>query len=144
MKIFRFMSYKEFEKYMNGENLYNNTKHKAKTNSIGFCFFDINDFSPEFAWRFLKGAIFPDICVVFEVDETLLRKGYGIYSDPNKTLYELMNFIPKMIRVSEYCTENYNKEVFKLVKYTTNKLNFLENYKKLPVNPLFLYVCNQI
>lgn len=129
MKIFRFMSYKEFEKYMNGENLYNNTKHKAKTNSIGFCFFDINDFSPEFAWRFLKGAIFPDICVVFEVDETLLRKGYGIYSDPNKTLYELMNFIPKMIRVSEYCTENYNKEVFKLVKYTTNKLNFLKNYK---------------
>lgn len=116
MKIFRFMSYKEFEKYMNGENLYNNTKHKAKTNSIGFCFFDINDFSPEFAWRFLKGAIFPDICVVFEVDETLLRKGYGIYSDPNKTLYELMNFIPKMIRVSEYCTENYNKEVFKLMK----------------------------
>lgn len=129
MKIFRFMSYKEFEKYMNGENLYNNTKHKAKTNSIGFCFFDINDFSPEFAWRFLKGAIFPDICVVFKVDETLLRKGYGIYSDPNKTLYELMNFIPKMIRVSEYCTENYNKEVFKLVKYTTNKLDFLENYK---------------
>lgn len=129
MKIFRFMSYKEFEKYMNGENLYNNTKHKAKTNSIGFCFFDINDFSPEFAWRFLKGVIFPDICVVFEVDETLLRKGYGIYSDPNKTLYELMNFIPKMIRVSEYCTENYNKEVFKLVKYTTNKLDFLENYK---------------
>ncbi len=123
------MSYEEFEKYMNGKNLYNNTKHKAKTNSIGFCFFDINDFSPEFAWRFLKGAIFPDICVVFEVDETLLRKGYGIYSDPNKTLYELMNFIPKMIRVSEYCTENYNKEVFKLVKYTTNKLNFLENYK---------------
>ncbi len=129
MKIFRFMSYKEFEKYMNGENLYNNTKHKAKTNSIGFCFFDINDFSPEFAWRFLKGAIFPDICVVFEVDETLLRKGYGIYSDPNKTLYELMNFIPKMIRVSEYCTENYNKEVFKLMKYTTNKLDFLKNYK---------------
>lgn len=129
MKIFRFMSYKEFEKYMNGENLYNNTKHKAKTNSIGFCFFDINDFSPEFAWRFLKGAIFPDICVVFEVDETLLRKGYGIYSDPNKTLYELMNFIPKMIRVSEYCTENYNKEVFKLVKYTTNKLDFFKNYK---------------
>lgn len=123
------MSFEEFEKYMNGENLYNNTKHKAKTNSIGFCFFDINDFSPEFAWRFLKGAIFPDICVVFEVDETLLRKGYGIYSDPNKTLYELMNFIPKMIRVSEYCTENYNKEVFKLVKYTTNKLNFLKNYK---------------
>lgn len=129
MKVFRFMSYEEFEKYINGKNLYNNTKHKAKTNSIGFCFFDINDFSPEFAWKFLKGAIFPDICVVFEVDETLLKKGYGIYSDPNKTLYELMNFIPKMIRVSEYCTENYNKEVFKLVKYTTNKLDFLKNYK---------------
>lgn len=129
MKVFRFMSYEEFKKYMNGESLYNNKKHKAKTNSIGFCFFDIKDFSPEFAWGFLKGAIFPDICVIFEVDETLLRKGYGIYSDPNKTLYELMNFIPKMIRVSEYCTEKYNKETFKLVKYTTNKLVFLRNYK---------------
>lgn len=129
MQIFRFMSYEEFDKYMKGENLYNNTKHKAKTNSTGFCFFDLNDFRPEYAWRFLKGAIFPDICVVFEVDKSLLRKGYGIYSDPNKTLYELMNFIPKRIEVTEYCTAKYNNKNFKIVKHTINRLNLLQNYE---------------
>lgn len=129
MKVFRFMSNEEFEKYMNGENLYNNTKHKSKTNSIGFCFLDLNDFSPEFAWRFLKGAILPDICAVFEVDKSLLRKKYGIYSDPNKTLYELINFIPKMIKISEYCTGKYNKKTFRLIKYSTNKLDILKNYE---------------
>lgn len=128
MQVFRFMSKNEFKKYMDGENLYNNTKHKAKTNSTGFCFFNNYDFRPEFAWKFLKGAIFPDICVVFEVNSSLLRKGYGIYSDPNKTLYELINFIPKMIKVSEYCTGKYNNKTFKLVKYTTNNLDFLKNY----------------
>ena len=129
MKIFRFMSYEEFKKYMNGENLYNNKKHKAKTNSIGFCFFDIKDFSPEFAWKFLKGAIFPDICVVFEVDKSLLRKTYGIYNDPNKTLEEILNWIIKPMKVDEYCTKKYNRKNFRLIKYTTNKLSVFSNYK---------------
>lgn len=129
MKVFRFMSNEEFMKYKNGENLYNNTKHKAKTNSIGFCFFDLEDVKPEFAWRFMKGVVFPDVCVVFEVDKKQLKKGYGIYSDPNKTLYELMNFIPKKINVVEYSTNKYNNKTFKLVKYTTNKINWFENYE---------------
>ena len=40
MKIFRFMSRAEFEKYKNNEVLKNDTKHIGKTNSVGFCFLD--------------------------------------------------------------------------------------------------------
>lgn len=130
MKVFRFMSLGEFMKFQWGEDLYNNTEHKAKTNSIGFCFFSLDDLTPEYAWKFIKGAIFPDLCAVFEVDEKQLKKGYGIYSDPNKTLYELLNFIPKAINVPEYSTTKYNNKIFKLVKYTPDRLNLFECYEK--------------
>ena len=112
MKVFRFMSYEELRKYKNGENLYNNTKHQAKTNSRGFCFFNIDDFKPEYAWIFIKGAISADVCAVFEVDESLLRKTYGIYNDPNKTLEEILNWVIKPMKVDEYCTAKYNNKNF--------------------------------
>lgn len=130
VKMFRFMNTIEFLKFMSGEELHNITKHKAKTNSIGFCFFGMNDVTPEYAWKFLKGAVIPDLCAVFEVDENKLKKGYGIYSDPNKSLYELMNFIPKSIAVPEYSTTKYSNQEFKLIKYTKYKLNLFQRYEK--------------
>ncbi len=130
MQVFRFMSKAELIKFQNGETLYNDTRHKAKTNSIGFCFFSYDDFNPEFAWKFIKGAIIPDLCAVFEVDDKYLKKGYGIYNDPMKTLKELMNFTPKFIKVNEYSTTQYSNENFKLIKYTTNKLDLFINYDK--------------
>jgi hypothetical protein len=130
MQVFRFMSEYELLKYLHGKELHNNTRHQAKTDSIGFCFFDMNDVTPEYAWKFLKGAIFPDICVVFEVDEKILKKGYGIYSDPEKTLYELMNFIPKAIKVPEYSVTKYDNKTFKIIKYTMFKLNIFEQYEE--------------
>lgn len=130
MQVFRFMSKEELLKYLHGDNLYNATKHKAKTNSIGFCFLGIDDVKPEHAWNFLKGAIMPDLCAVFEVDEKIIKKGYGIYSDPNKSLYELINFIPKSITVPEYSTTKYNNQDFKLIKYTKHRLNLFQRYEK--------------
>lgn len=129
MKVFRFMSINELNKFKNGETLINDTIHKAKTNSVGFCFFNLDDVKPEFAWNFMKGVVFPDVCAVFEVDEEKLFKGYGIYSDPNKTLYELMNFIPKKINVDEYSTKQYNNKIFKLLKYTTNPIDWFKRYE---------------
>ena len=38
MKLIRFMSKNEFEKFTNKENLKNKTIHKGYTDSIGFCF----------------------------------------------------------------------------------------------------------
>ena len=69
------MSSVELLKFLEGEDLFNTTKHKAKTDSVGFCFFAIDDVTPEYAWKFLRGAIFPDVCVVFEVNDMYLKKG---------------------------------------------------------------------
>ena len=49
-----------------------------------------------------------------DYDKERLFKGYGIYSDPNKTLFELMYFIPKMINVTEYSTKYYNNKIWKI------------------------------
>lgn len=54
MKVFRFMSKLEFEKYKNDITLINNKKHDGKTNSIGFCFLNIEEFTPEEAMHFFK------------------------------------------------------------------------------------------
>ena len=54
MKVFRFMSKVEFEKYKNNFILKNNKKHDRKTNSIGFCFLNVEDFTPEEAMHLFK------------------------------------------------------------------------------------------
>lgn len=114
MKVFRFMSDEEFEKYLNGETLHNDTNHrqeKRSTDSIGFCFMDTEDVAPEFAYEFLSGIVSDDVCVQFEVDESLLTESYGTYADPyGEDFFSTMN-------VTEYCCNSYNKEDFKMLSY---------------------------
>ena len=123
MKIFRFMSRAEFEKYKNNEVLKNNTKHVGKTNSVGFCFLNLEDFTPEEAMHFLSGIATFDICAVFETKEKL-NKTFGIYAKPiNKTgniAEDFMNLLSnlKSFRADEYCTTEYSKEKMKLIKYS--------------------------
>lgn len=68
------MSREEFEKFNAGEVLYNNTRHNAKTSSIGFCFFDLKDHNPHEAVHFLSGLVNFDICAVFEADKSKLKE----------------------------------------------------------------------
>lgn len=119
MKVFRFMSHEEFEKYKSGQVLVNNTKHTGKTNSVGFCFLNAEEYSPEYAYKFLIGAIFPEICCVFDVSEDKLKKGYGIYHIP-KTRPS------RQFKAIEYSTIKYSKEDFKLIRYTD--CNMFEKY----------------
>ena len=127
MKIFRFMSKKEFEKYRNGEILENKTIHKAKTNSIGFCFLNIDDVKPEKAVHFLSGVVTFDICAVFETGKKL-NKTYGIYAKPIKStgnpFEDLLNvfagYMDSFFRINEYCTTEYSNKDFKLLKYSEN------------------------
>lgn len=80
MQVFRFMSNYEFEQYRSGKTLINKKDHhqetKRRTNSIGFCFLDINDYKPEKALHFLSGIVNFDICAVFETDK-ILNKTWG-------------------------------------------------------------------
>jgi len=118
------MSITEFRKLRKGERLHNETKHKAKTNSDGFCFFDYEDIKPEYAWEFMLGICSDDcICVVLETKKEL-KKSWGLYADPKylPSLSEIVNMLfgnyenTKSIKVNEYCTNDYSIEDFKILK----------------------------
>lgn len=124
MKVFRFMSKEEFEKYNNGEKLINKTEHEAKTNSIGFCFLDCDEYTPEYAIHFLSGIVNFDICAVFETD-VKLNKTFGKYATPLEPtgnyvmdLFYLLNNFQDYFIANEYCITEYSKENFKLLKYS--------------------------
>lgn len=123
MKVFRFMSREEFFKYMNGETLQNKKKHIGKTNSIGFCFLDLEEYKPEEACHFLCGIVSGDICAVFEVEESLLNKTWGIYRKPKEYSEDVMKntvnliLFPINFTANEYCTTEYSNKDFKLISF---------------------------
>ena len=109
MKVFRFMSKEEFEKFKKGEELVNNKVHTGHTTSIGFCFINIEDFEPEYAYHFLSGIVSPDICAIFETDEQLNRS-QGTYATPYGDWFD--SFV-----ATEYCPKKYSNKNFKLLRY---------------------------
>lgn len=129
MRVFRFMSNEEFEKYINGETLINNTNHKNnkfRTSSDGFCFFNEEAIDIKEAIHFLSGIVNFDVCAVFETDISTLHKGYGIYAKPLKSTgnfaIDLYNVLTnrETIKRTEYSTKQYNKKTFKLIKFSKN------------------------
>lgn len=121
MIVFRYMSFKEFELLKQGKTLTNTTDHSQghHTTSKGFCFFDEDDCSPEYAYEFLSDIVSDEICARFEVDEPLLTKSYGIYADPDPdtTFLDMLSFSISKITMTEYCCESYNRNTFKILNY---------------------------
>ena len=145
MKVFRFMSKEEFEKFNNGEILYNDTKHIAKTASIGFCFFNLKDYKPHEAVHFLSGLVSFDICAVFEVNKNKLEESWGIYHKPiepaltGNLFLDILNslYSNEKFTATEYCTTKYSNKDFKLISFSTNiweQYDKLENQKELKWN----------
>lgn len=131
MRLFRFMSIDEFNKYVNGKKLINNTNHhkenNQKTNSIGFCFLNLDEYKPEEALHFLTGIVNFSICAVFETNNENVRRTKGRYnilakaSRPTNVYanyFELLNSEYNGFIANEYCTTKYSKDNFKLIKYT--------------------------
>lgn len=81
MIVYRFMSKKEYNKLLKGETLTNDKVHTGNTISIGFCFMNMEDDEPEFAFQYLAGVVDEDICVVFETNKKL-TKSWGTYANP--------------------------------------------------------------
>lgn len=135
MKVFRFMSINEFKKYINGSTLINNKNHHQKynrrTNSIGFCFFNLDEYKPEKAVHFLTGIVNLDICVVFEVNEEKLKETYGIYAkqDINISIFDILIGKIPSFEAKEYCTTEYSNKDFKLVKYAIPEWSNKEQWK---------------
>lgn len=124
--VFRFMSKKEFESFRKGKTLVNETIHQGRTNSIGFCFLSIDDYTPEKALHFLSGIANFDVCVVFETTKEL-NKTYGEYASPIKRngdlrldLFNLIMGINERFTATEYCTTEYSNKDFKVIKYSEN------------------------
>lgn len=118
MKVFRYMSKDEFDKYCHGEKLVNTTDHRKKfSTSKGFCFFEyldlddngIDGISPEYAYEFLHGVATMDIVAVFETDKEM-TKSSGRYADPYGSFFDT-------IWMDEYCTTEYDNKSFHLIKY---------------------------
>lgn len=139
--MFRFMSKEEFEKFNKGEILQNNKKHTSKTNSVGFCFLDLEDYKPYKAMHFLSGIVSFDVCALFEVDKNKLKQTWGVYAEPirftENLLIDLLSFcdnFDKRFTATEYCTAKYNNKDFKLIKYIENlwkQYDKLEEQKEL-------------
>ena len=139
MKVLRFMSVEEFDQLLRGKTLYNYKNHKQlgnHSNSIGFCFMNCEDFTPEQAWRFLRGSggfgIY-DVWVIFETKKKL-KISSGRYVKYEKTAEEEMEMIEKLPKnkkfesfieylnniqtfdATEYCTTSYSLKDFKIIK----------------------------
>lgn len=128
MKLFRFMSKEEFDKYIKNEKLVNNTDHaKAgqKSNSIGFCFFNYAHYKPEEMLHSLTGIVDFDVCCIFETERNNVKRTYGRYS---KAISK-NSFIRETIIAHEYCTTEYSKGNFKLLKHSIPVWDNWDNWK---------------
>ena len=117
MKLYRYMSFKEYEDVIKGKPMVNTNSFEGKrTNSKGFCFLGektqvevydekIMDYSPLECFEFLKGIVSKEILVEFEVVpefEKNLKHGYGGYTNQ----YTFQGMI-----IREFSVERYNKDV---------------------------------
>lgn len=70
-----------------------------------------------------------DICAVFETNKEL-RKTYGVYAEPITSDGDMLSMFIKLycgweesFTANEYCTTEYDKKSFKLLKYSKNIWN---------------------
>ena len=148
MKLYRYMSFNEFNKMNAGITIVGKRSFKARTNSEGICFlgektpaetyyteYDENDlpysvevnytFTPEDCMRFLCGIVSKDILVEFETDSTNIRESWGTYSDP---------YGEDCMGITEYCTPSYNRDTFIPVRYAIPNNEFCDGFVWYPFN----------
>lgn len=93
MRVFRFMSNKEFQLFTAGCEIIGKKSFNARTESSGICFLASADFDPTEAYDFLKGIVADDVCVEFEIPDNLLTESFGVYY---------------IGAVTEYCMPSYS------------------------------------
>lgn len=123
MILHRFCSAEEYEAYMRGETLVNETNHSllrgSASTSIGFCFFCER---PEDAVHVLSGIVDLDYCIKVEVDESLVSKARGRYANRELNAAEYRD---------EYCTTTYDNKTFRLIEATTKYSSYAPNHRDL-------------
>lgn len=104
MKVIRFVSNDESEKYFSGAELYNySTHHGSKTTSVGFCFAEITPERDAEIWlrklMFRTEAVW---CIEFDTDKFLvpLKESKAFYADDNDLCMSVV--------FREWCTTEYS------------------------------------
>ena len=133
MILHRFMSEAEYEKLIAGGKLTNTTDHHKergnKTTSVGFCFFPEQ---PDKAIHWLSGIVNTQVCVTFDIDESLLTESTATYRDSEKDNIEGMSFLELIfspapqIERKEYCMTEYSLKVAKVLRVTMKYRDYFE------------------
>lgn len=160
MKLYRFMSTAECEKFVEGETLKNTTDHSQKRGTAstakGFCF-GIGDVAQaKKDLRRLRGIVNAEMLVVFEpkdISKFILCKGryvdYAKIEAEGKTVKDYpFGEVPNMM-ADEYCIESYFMEDIKEIVSVVYKPDvegasedfgdFSKNIKELAVKILGLF-----
>lgn len=126
------MSEAEYEILIAGGKLTNTTDHKErgkKTTSVGFCFFPE---PPDKAIHWLSGIVNTEVCVTFDIHESLLTESTATYRDSEKDNIEGMSFLELIfspapqIERKEYCMTEYSLKVAKVLSVTTEYRDYFE------------------
>lgn len=137
MIVTRFCSINEYGKFMAGETLINTTNHfkdgRGGSLSVGFCF---TEDDPLTAWRYLKGIVYPEICMVLDIDDALLTPSFGKYADYSNGQDGSHACLKK-----EYCLTQYSNKTARLVRTVTPKMfaDSIEEYFAIQILMLTNY-----
>lgn len=121
MKLFRFMSIAECDKFLKGETLVNTTDHSVMCGSAstakGFCFGIGDKEQAKKALRRLRGIVSTDILMVFEpkdIGKFTSCKGRYIDYDKidaeGKTIYDYSLESTPTKYFDEYCISSYSRD----------------------------------
>lgn len=121
MKLYRFMSIAECDKFLKGETLVNTTDHSVKRGSAstakGFCFGIGDEEQAKKALRRLRGIVSTDILMVFEpkdIGKFTSCKGRYIDYDKidaeGKTIYDYLIESTPTKYFDEYCISSYSRD----------------------------------
>lgn len=120
-KLMRFMGVNELAAFLAGQELENHTDWRKKgkrTDSKGFCFFNLSE-PPEERLKYLSGIVDHSFVAVFEVEDGVkLRESSGRYAIPGHGDV----FPPPMQKKREYSTERYSSRTFKIERFGVTNL----------------------
>lgn len=121
MKLYRYMSEAEFNKFTAGIPVVGKSHFDCRTDSTGICFLgevtrfisgeNEYTFSPEQCVKFLPLWHDQYILVEFETSEDV-TESFGIYADPIQC-----DDWYACIEIQEYCIDQYSRDTFEMTRY---------------------------
>lgn len=127
MKLVRFMSSPEWEKYQKGETIRSEkdfSQLHMRSTSKGVCFFDDSE-DPEWRMKYIVGAIsdIDHVIVVAPSVAVKLTESFGWYRDPLEKLPDTGNIFDvllqplTMVKKKEWCVPAYSRSLMPLVRH---------------------------